>query len=174
MNRSRPHRLRATAAAAVALLAAGCAGHAPTSSTPRVRLTGGTYQGESWSLYAWQQDKQLCMEVDGPGNPTAHGVPGAAACGFDRKHPTSGYYDSGPGPGDSTVSFGPLPSNATQIRVATKENLTARAFPAGKQLPVGRYWIQIIPTRWPLPADGKEVWPKPLDASGRPVPYRDF
>ncbi len=175
MSPSRRYRLTAsTLAATIAVLAAGCAGHTTSSSTPHVLLTGGTYQGVSWSLYAWRQGRQLCMEVDGHGSATASGQPGAGACGFDHKTPTSGYYDSGPGPGDSLVSFGPLPERATQVRVATKEVLPTRSFPAGRQLPVGRYWIQIIPKRWPLPAEGKEVWPKPLNASGRPVAFQDF
>ncbi|MEV7390907.1 hypothetical protein [Streptomyces sp. NPDC091215] len=173
---SRAARPRAVAVvvAAVALSAAGCSGLFQLTPTPRVLLTSGVYQGEPWSVYAWQQDGQLCMEVDGPGDPEASGVPSASACGFDQKDPSSGYYDSGPGPGDSDVNFGPLPARATRIRVATKETLPTRPFPAGKQLPVGRYWVQIVPKRWPLPADGRAISPKPLDASGRAVAYQDF
>ncbi|WP_369222297.1 hypothetical protein AB5J52_12970 [Streptomyces sp. R39] len=172
MNVSRPARPRAVAVAAVALLAAGCSGY--LQPTPRTLLTSGVYQGESWSLYAWQQDGQLCMEVDGPGDPTASGVPSAGACGFDQKDPSSGYYASGPGPGDSDVNYGPLPSRATQIRVATKEILPAKPFPAGRQLPAGRFWIQIVPEDWPVPADGRAITPEPLNASGRRVAYQDF
>ncbi|RPE44473.1 uncharacterized protein DUF397 [Streptomyces sp. Ag109_O5-1] len=36
------------------------------------------------------------------------------------------------------------------------------------------YWVQIVPKRWPLPADGRAISPKPLDASGRTVAYQDF
>lgn len=174
MKAFRPAGPRAVAVTAVALLAAGCSGHSPSTQTPHVLLTSGVYQGNAWSVYAWQQGGQLCMEVDGPGGPTASGGPDAGACGFDEKNPSSGYYASGPGPGDSDINYGPLPSRATQIRVATKEILPTEPFPAGKQLPAGRYWIQIIPKDWPLPANGKEMSPKPLDASGRQVAYQDF
>ncbi|MGW5656172.1 hypothetical protein [Streptomyces humi] len=174
MNASRAARPCAVAVAAVVLLTAGCSGHSGPKPTPHVLLADGVYQGKSWSVYAWQQGGQLCMEVDGPGDPTASGVASAGACGFDQKNPSSGYYASGPGPGDSNVNYGPLPSRATQIRVATKEILPTRPFPAGKQLPAGRYWIQIIPKDWPLPADGRAISPEPLNASGRRVAYQDF
>jgi hypothetical protein len=170
----RPAHPRAVTVAAVALLTAGCSGHFQPTQTPHVLLTSGVYQGQAWSVYAWQQGGQLCMEVNGPGDPAASGVPDAAACGFDEKNPSSGYYSSGPGPGDSDVNYGPLPSRATRIRVATKEILPTKPFPAGKQLPSGRYWIQITPKDWPLPANGKEISPKPLDATGHQVPYQDF
>jgi hypothetical protein len=73
------------------------------------------------------------------------------------------------------VSFGPLPSDAVQIRVATDEILTTMPMPRGKGLPAGRYWINVTPAGGPGSALGPALFtPEPLDAHGQPVPFQAF
>jgi hypothetical protein len=153
---------------------------ATPAHSPYVELTSGTYQGAGWQLYAWQQEGHLCMEFDPSGSnpdhkPTAGQSAGAAACEFDRRNPSSGYYASGPGVAGSNVSFGPLPTSVVQIRVATHEVLPSAPLPGGQGLPAGRYWIHIMPPGWPTSADGTALdTPQPMDANSGSVPFQNF
>jgi hypothetical protein len=116
---------------------------------------------------------------------TGHGGPGAASksaqdasggqCGFaDYPHEPS-YYDSGPGPSGSSFNLGPLPSTATQIRVASSEILPTQAFPREAGLPSARYWVEIVPASGVPAADGTVLQtPQPLNAAGQPVAFREF
>ncbi|MGC1405226.1 MAG: hypothetical protein WA938_00625 [Candidatus Dormiibacterota bacterium] len=148
--------------------------------SPYVVLTTGTYQGHAWQLFAWEEGR-LCMAFLPAGYDPAH-MPsvsspvGAGQCEFEKtQNPTSSYYDGGPGYGGSFESFGPLPTDATQIRVATHEVLPTTLLPPAKGLPAGRYWINIMPAGWPTSAQGNALdVPQPLDAQGRPVQFQDF
>ena len=182
---SNPKSVSVAAIVATGTLLAGCASaHSPGSVTTSghssyVLLTSGSYKGVDWRLFAWQQQGHLCMEFDPAGSDPAHRLAassaGAGGCKFDDSNPSTGYYASGPGPGGSAVSFGPLPSDATQIRVATHETLTAAPLPAGKGLPTGRYWINVMPAGWPAQTEGSALpTPQPLDTNGNTVTFQSF
>lgn len=186
---SNPKSVSAAALAVAGTLLAGCASaHSPASASsptssghsPYVLLTSGSYKGIDWRLFAWQQQGHLCMELDPAGTdpdhrPAASSAGGAGACQFDHSDPSSGYYASGPGPAGSAVSFGPLPDDATQIRVATHETLATASLPTGKGLPTGRYWINIMPAGWPTQTEGSALpTPQPLDANGGKVAFQSF
>ncbi len=177
----------AVVAVAVALLITflpGRSHHANAEShSPYVMLTNGTYQGTAWRLFAWKQGGYLCMELDPAGSSDPGNKPsaspgqsvGAGACEFDKRNPSGDYYTSGPGPAGSDASFGPLPTNASQIRVATHEILPTMPLPTAKGLPAGRYWINIIPVGWPTPTDGTALdTPQPIDISGKSVKFQSF
>lgn len=154
------------------------AGEVPHS--PYVVLTSGVYQGAGWRLFAWEQQDHLCMELDPAGYSPDHRSPpalvaGAGGCEFDKRNPSSGYYDSGPGPGGSGVSFGPLPTNATQVRVASGQVLPTMPFPVGKGLPAGRYWLEVTTSGRPCRTAGTALdTPQPLDSQGHPVKFQNF
>ena len=145
-----------------------------------VTLTAGTYSGVGWELQASMSSGKLCMQLTGPtghndaANKTA-GYPGQ--CRFDRSCELCSYTGGGLGPANSSVAFGPLPVNATQIRVATHKVLPSSPFPGGHGLPNGRYWIDIHAANWPAssPADGTPLaTPQPLDAQGHTVKFKNF
>ena len=169
------------AAASVSVSGCGSTGASPSHS-PYVRLTSGTYHGTPWQLFAWEQKSKLCMELlpggADPDHPTAKPswpAAGGAGCAFDARDPGSGYYAGSTGPAGSSFSFGPLPSQATQIKTATHEILVTSPLPRGKSLPSGRYWIHLMPAGWPSKAEGTALdIPQPLDASGKKVPFKAF
>jgi hypothetical protein len=143
-----------------------------------VELRSGTYRGTPWRLDARYSQGQLCISVDSPKGPAdvLHGF--AGACGFENA-PDKGadYFASGPGPGPDAafVNYGPLPSEATSVRVATHEIVPSYPFPAVAGLPKGRYWIDIEGLRWPSPDQGKALLrPQPLDAQGNPASFTKF
>jgi hypothetical protein len=71
--------------------------------------------------------------------------------------------------------FGPLPSNATHIRVTTHTVIGTHPFPKGKGLPPGRFWLLVVGADWPTRAEGKELDnPQPLDSHGHRVPFKAF
>jgi hypothetical protein len=149
-------------------------------STGWVTLTAGTYSGVGWKLQASMSRGKLCMQLTGPtgqndpANNTA-GYPGQ--CQFGRGCELCSYTGGGLGPASSDVAYGPLPINATQIRVATHKILPSFPFPVGYGLPNGRYWIDIRPTNWPTSAspDGAPLaTPQPLDAHGNTVKFKNF
>jgi hypothetical protein len=148
--------------------------------SPYVVLTTGAYQGHAWQLFAWEEG-HLCMAFLPAGYDPDHLPPasppvGAGQCEFEKTQiPTSSYYDGGPGYVGSFEAFGPLPTDATQIRVATHEVLPTMPMPQGRGLPAGRYWINIMPAGWPAATQGAALdTPQPLDAQGRPVQFQDF
>lgn len=171
--------------------ARGSAGGLP--HTPYVELTTGEFGAVGYHLLAWEQQDQLCMMVlpvhDDPDRLPPSGDPavpwtGGGGCGFDHRHPDDGYVFGTTGPDGSTVSFGPLPAAATQIRLAADQAVTAYPFPAGQGLPAGRYWISVVPSAGSTGSTGSTGGnatgagtpqdPQPLDANGRPVPFQDF
>ena len=141
-----------------------------------VEVAHGTYAGTPWRLDAREQDGHLCLSVDGPGGPNDFATTMAGECVFADEPAKAGYYyGEGPGPGTSMVSYGPLPAEATHIRVATHEVLTTQPLPTGSGLPRGRFWIQFTPYHWPTAAEGKALgWAQPLDDAGAPVAFRRF
>lgn len=173
-------RVSIAALVATSALLAGCTvGDSTNWNHSRyVLLTSGTYKGAGWQLFAWQQQGDLCMEVDPAGfdpdhYPSASEGLSAGACKFDDS-PTAGYYTTGPGPEGSMVSFGPLPTSAVQIRVAPDETLATMPMPHGQGLPAGRYWINVTDTGGPATTEGGFPTLVPLDAQGQPVPFQDF
>jgi hypothetical protein len=177
------HSLALTAVAATVAALSGCGStHASSEHSSYVQLTGGTYDGVPWGLFAWEQHSKLCMEVlpggadpDHPATTPSWRTGGGGACAFDARHSGTSYYASAPGPGRSNFSYGPLPTRATQIKTATSETLITRPLPAGKGLPAGRYWIHLMPAGWPSKAEGTALaTPQPLDATGNKVPFRAF
>lgn len=168
----------------VAAAATGCGATAASPlHSPYVQLTSGTYHGMSWQLFAWEQESKLCMALlpggtdpdhlptDKPSWPAA----GGGGCAFDTRQPGSDHYVSSTGPAGSGFSYGPLPSQATQIKTATHEILVTRPLPRGKGLPSGRYWIHLMPAGWPSKAEGTALdAPQPLDAQGKKVPFKAF
>lgn len=151
------------------------------SHTPYIQLAAGTSDGAGWRLFGWEQQHQLCLALlpagyhpDHPPTPTTTAWEGGG-CGFDDRHPGSGFSIGAVGPDGGGLSFGPLPAAATQIRVATHKILATTPFPGGKGLPAGRFWISFIAPGDPPAADGDLLPnPQPLDAQGRPVAFQSF
>jgi hypothetical protein len=145
-----------------------------------VTLTAGSYHGVGWKLQASMSNGKLCMQLTGPAGQndpanSAGGYPGQ--CQFDRSCALCSYTGGGLGPANSYSAYGPLPVNATQIRVASHKVLPTSAFPGGHGLPSGRYWLDIYPTNWPAssPGDGTRLaTPQPLDALGHTVKFQNF
>jgi hypothetical protein len=184
-----PDQLRLSAAvvgiiASVGTVLTGC-GSSNASKPPHTAytvLTSGTFQGSAWQLFGWEQAGHLCMELLPAGSDPDHVTPprswpagAGGGCEFDKRDPSTGYFTGSPGPGRSSVSFGPLPDRATQIRVAANEILQTTPLPQGEGLPEGRYWIQLMPAGWPTRADGPALGtPQPLNSAGQPVDFQDF
>jgi hypothetical protein len=168
------------ALAALALVVAVLGWTHDHRNTGWVTLKAGTYNGVGWELQASMLRGKLCMQLTGPAGQNdpannAAGYPGQ--CQFDRSCELCSYTGGGLGPANSDVAYGPLPVNATQIRVATHTVLPSSPFPGGHGLPNGRYWIAIHPRNWPgsSPADGAPLaTPQPLDAQGRAVKFKNF
>lgn len=119
----------------------------------------------------------LLSVLDGPRGPsdsTNLGYPGQ--CGFyAEKAPPLSYWMGGLGPAGSTVTFGPLPTNAVAIRITTHEVIGTSALPDTDGLPAGRYWLSITPPDWPTASGGAALdTPQPLDSRGHPVGFQDF
>lgn len=173
--------VRVVLVAAVAT-ATGC-GDNPDSTpahTPYTVLSSGTYHGASWQLFGWSQSGQLCLELLPRGStpPAASPAPwpgaGGGACGFNSA-PSGGFSSGSIGPDGSDFAFGPLPLGATRIRVAAHEVVPTSLLPQSNGLPVGRFWILLMPAGWPTPADGAALdTPQPLDAHDRPVAFQVF
>jgi hypothetical protein len=143
-----------------------------------VTLTKQTSNGVHWQLDASSDGSHLCMYVDGPKGPRDTSIDWVSgACGFDDS-PTEGggYFETGMDPGDtnSYLNYGPLPADATQIRVATNEVVPTYPLPSGKGLPKGRFWFIVEGPGWPSKADGKIINPIPLNSSGKPVDFKNF
>jgi len=130
-----------------------------------VQVATGSYRGDTWTLSASRGPDGLCMMVDGP---AFQAPPGQ--CGFNAKPPDGSFWDDGLGPRTSTVSFGPLPRSATQIRLFTGEVIAT--YPLTTGLPTGRYWIAFTPAD--APAAQAVDQPEPLDSAGHPVSFKDF
>jgi hypothetical protein len=166
----------AALAIAVALIAWG-RGH---RNTGWVTLTAGTYHGVGWELEASMSNGKLCMLLTGPAgqDDLANSAGGyGGQCQFGSSCALCSYTFVGRGPANSDSAFGPLPVNATQVRIATHKVLPASPFPGGHGLPTGRYWLDIRPTNWPAssPGDGPPLaTPQPLDAEGHTVKFKNF
>ncbi|MCW2929137.1 MAG: hypothetical protein JWM19_99 [Actinomycetia bacterium] len=160
----------------------GCSsGSSSAPATQKVLLTSGTYDNVWWGLWAWAEGGKLCMAMGGTAGPNAPNPapsdPSGGECGFEKVAYQLDYYDSGVGPAGSNYSMGPLPSNATQIKVATHLTLPTAYFPAGDGLPAARYWVEILPPggKPPMSSEGTYLTtPQPLDASGKPVSFKYF
>jgi hypothetical protein len=174
------------ALAAAALLGAGLISGCGHDETTPVLLRSGTTLGVAWYLWAWESNGSLCMSTGTPAGPDGgditpppHAVTGGQ-CDFTDKYPGATYYMGAEGETDGkdglTVSlvFGPLPSEAARIKVATRLTLTTQPFPTGKGLPAGRYWVWADAYTPPASEGAVLDTPRPLDALGRPVAFQDF
>ncbi|GAB3989447.1 hypothetical protein GCM10029978_114580 [Actinoallomurus acanthiterrae] len=138
--------------------------------------------GERWQLVARVEHKhhssgdktRLCLNLIVGGEQSAGG------CEFDAR-PSYGYWSSGKGPGYSNFFLGPVPTNATQVRLAGPGLKTyvvpTSPLPAMKGIPQGRYFIVDSDPDGSVTArnDGRRYWTvTPLDAHGRSVSFRDF
>lgn len=159
-----------------ALAAAGIAAHGHSRGSGEwVQLRSGSYHGVSWRLDAREQHGHLCLSVDSPKGPsdTQHGF--AGACVFEYA-PTkaSDFWAGGLGPDRSYVNFGPVPSNAVAIRIATNQLVPTYPLPAGHGLPHARFWIDFEPGGRPSPTQGTTARPQPLDSKGRSVAFQPY
>ena len=155
-------------------------GQASAPSTDTVVLASGTYHGQAWYLMAYESGGHLCMDSGPQPSLSATATAGGdgtfsgGQCRF-YQGPGVTYSFEATGPDGSSLDFGPLPASATQIRVATHEITATRPFPAGRGLPSGRFWVQLVTSDWPLPSEGSALSQEvPLNASGKPVSYQDF
>ncbi|WP_405552143.1 hypothetical protein OHV08_00480 [Streptomyces canus] len=163
----------------VALLAcvflAGCSTKGP-HLPDYVVLSKHVTHGVRWQLDAYLSDDGLCLTVDDPRGPEVSGDWSSGGCGFDSS-PSGGYWSGGQEPGDENgfVVYGPLPDNATAIRVASHTVVKTIPFPRGSGLPTARYWFVIEPPGWPSKADGTLLSaPQPLDKQGKNVTFKKF
>ncbi|MBR7832724.1 hypothetical protein KDL01_05600 [Actinospica durhamensis] len=179
-------RLRAVALAATAVLGSSLISGCGAGQTTPVLLRSGTTLGLAWYLWAWEQKGSLCMSTGtaaGPDGgditPPPNAVEGGQ-CEYTDKYPAATYYMSAEGGTDGkddfTVSlvFGPLPSDATHIKVATHLTLTTQPFPSGKGLPTGRYWVWVDTYVPPASVGTVLDVPQPLDNQGKPVAFQIF
>lgn len=183
-------RSLATAVGALvcASLAAGCgnaAGGTAASTTP-VLLESGTTEGVAWHLWAWEQSGKLCMSTGTAGGPDGGTITPApramtgGGCEFDRTTPDSSYYVGAQGGGTGTsqytasLTFGPLPAQATRIKVASNLTLPTQTLPGGEGLPAGRFWVWAGPFQPPASVGTVLTTPEPLDATGKPVAFQPF
>jgi hypothetical protein len=178
---------RAIAAMLCAVLCTGlAAGCSSDNNTAPVMVASGTTAGVGWYLWAWDQSGTLCMSTGTPVGPDGGNITPApramsgGGCGFDRKTPDGGYYVGAQGGGSGTgqftasLSFGPLPDQATQIKVASDLVLATRLFPLGKGLAPGRFWVWAGAVRPPAAIGTVLDTPQPLNAEGQAVAFQDF
>ncbi|MBR7832723.1 hypothetical protein KDL01_05595 [Actinospica durhamensis] len=179
-------RLRAVAMAAAAVLGSGLISGCGDGETTPVLLRSGTTLGVAWYLWAWEQKGSLCMWTGTPAGPDGGDItppPNAVTggqCDYTDTYPAATYYMGAEGGTDGkddfTVSlvFGPLPSDATHIKVATQLTLTTQPFPSGKGLPTGRYWVWVDSYVPPASVGSVLDVPQPLDDQGKPVAFQIF
>jgi hypothetical protein len=162
-------------------LASLIARHHAAAQPTEVLLAKGTYAGVNWYLWAQEQGGTLCMSTGtGTGPAPDKGTepptePSGGQCTFSDKYQGGSYYFTASADTSGIVlGFGPLPDNATQIRLATKLVVPSRPLPSGKDLPGGRFWVYAYPQNLPA-ADG--TWldtAEPLDAQGSVIPFQNF
>ncbi|MET7855230.1 hypothetical protein ABZT48_45495 [Streptomyces avermitilis] len=162
------------AASASSVLLAGRTPVAGPQLPGYVVLSCQVSHGVRWQLDAFiDEDGLLCMTVDGPKGPGTQTSWSSGGCGFSSG-PSSGYCMAGPGPGaeETDILYGPLPEDASEVRVAGGKAVASHAFAAGSGLPAGRCWLSFGP---PKGTDaGRAVDPQPLDASGNKVAFTGF
>jgi hypothetical protein len=165
--------------AAVVFFAVPATRHLLTSpsSSKWVEVAHGARHGVFWRLDIAEQDGQLCMSVDGAGGPSDPVHAFSGACGFVNDPNGAGfYYASGLGPADDDVNFGPLPSTATHIRVASNLVLPTHPLPHVDGMASGRWWFELV-SRDGSPAVGEGHvldTPQPLDDAGHLVLWKEF
>jgi hypothetical protein len=129
-------------------------------------LDSGIYQGVDWELSALMSDGHLCMALAAPNAPIA---PFSSQCQFDASLPIATEYASGLGPSDSTAFYGPAPMTAAFAALDANSVVATKPFPNAAGLPVGRYWISLLPA-------GMKATTKPtlLDANHKIVAFQPF
>lgn len=99
----------------------GCSAQGP-HLPDYVVLSHHVTHGVHWELDAYLSDDGLCLMVDGSKGPDVSEDWSSGACGFDRDHPSDGYWAGGQEPGapqSALLVYGPLPDNATPIKLAS-------------------------------------------------------
>lgn len=148
-----------------------------SSNSEWVKVAHGSRHGVYWQLDIAEKDGHLCMSVDGVDGPSHPGQSFSGACGFENAPEKAAfYYASGLGPADMGVNFGPLPSSATRIQVATRLTLPTHPLPDITGMPDGRWWMQLVPRNGSFPPnDGSTLdTPRPLDKQGHLVAWQRF
>lgn len=172
---SRPISYRLVAAALVTALVAAAAGVIAAALAP-IKLESGSYDGVRWTLSAQDEWARFCMSLKT--TPARMQQDSGQQCGFNHEFsPGSGYntyYYGGNGAPGPYVLFGPVPSNATRVQVATHLSVATRDLPARPWLARGRYWMFIEPATLPQ-KDGTYLdAPRALDGHGRTVSFEAF
>lgn len=179
------HRIRSGLAAAgglalgccVLVAAAGC-GAAATRADGRaapahrevktVLRRGHLPDGRQWQLAAWEQDRQLGLEMEEPSGHSDSGQVSFAA-GQDYSY----HWGEGLGPGDSIFYYGPVPSAAVSVRLTAPGQssllVPTAPLPGGHGLPRGRFFVVQPPG--PVTVSWTVV---PLDAAGHTVAFTPF
>ena len=160
-----------TCTLAVSVTASACGGERRAPFGPHVALASGTYLQGRWTLTAWRNsDNLFCMEMVF----TDPSIVAPGGCSFNNK-PGGGYYVSGDVAPNGDESFGPLPLQATSVRISETATVPAHTFPAGRNLPAGKFWLQTAGRGWKPAARGDLVIdPQPLDKHGLKVAFVDF
>jgi hypothetical protein len=159
------------------LAVAGCgtarparSGHpaAVRSQVKTVVARGRAASGLRWKLVAWEQDRQLGLDLE---SPSGHGFSGGV--GFAATRDYSYQWVDGLGPGNSDFYYGPVPGSAVMVRLTAPGHrpvlVRTAPLPAGRGLPAGRFFVIQSPSSvsvsWSV---------TPLDAAGHRVAFRDF
>ena len=148
-----------------------------SSSSKWVEVAHGKRHGVYWQLDIAEKNGQLCMSVDGAAGPSHPGRSFSGACGFENAPDKAAfYYASGLGPADMDVNFGPLPTSATRIQVATNLILLTHPLPDVSGMPDGRWWMQLVPRNGSFPARDGRIFntARPLDDAGHVVAWQRF
>ncbi|POM24914.1 hypothetical protein BTM25_35530 [Actinomadura rubteroloni] len=158
--------------------------HKITVGNP-VTLTGGTAAGgQSWTLQAGvernrflRHQERLCLSLMAGRRQTGGG------CEYDAR-PSGSFWDFSQGPGSSFFLLGPVPANATSVRIVyphrVDRTVTTRPLPALHGVPTGRYFVIDADPTGSIAADGDgagrgDWWTvTPLDSSGHAVPFTVF
>jgi hypothetical protein len=143
-----------------------------------MEVASGSVNGATWTLEAAEHHGQLCLVMWAKEKSGARTLAGDG-CGFDNRFRGSTYYTgaaafSAAGQELFADSFGPVPNNATQVRIAANEVVATVPFPAGKGLPRARFWVHVANPNLPSSTSGKELTPEPEDEAGHPVPFADY
>jgi len=143
----------------------------PAHSHPHpktVLVHGHLPDGRHWQLAAFEQGRQLGMEIE---EPSGHSDSGQV--GFAASRDYNYYWGEGLGPGSSIFYYRPVPPAAVSVRLTApgwRPRLVRTApLPGGHGLPRGRFFVVQSPS--PATVSWTVV---PLDAAGHPVAFAAF
>lgn len=130
-------------------------------------IAHGQVAGQAWQLIVSVQDGQLAMEIFG--NSTT-APPYSGSVGFNSGG-VAGYWETGPGPADSTFYYGPTPNSADHVILTAPghQPVVVRTMPLPGGFPSGRFFIA------DPPGLGTVLWNVTLrDSAGHIVPFENF